>query len=127
LRALLTYDHANVNAARKLAELAAGKSVEDEDFALRLVTDLDPNDAGAHAVLGRRLMTKSDFAAALIEFEATLALKPLNPAEAHTDVAEALLKLGRREEARKEALAALKDAPTYARAQDLLLAAMGRH
>jgi Flp pilus assembly protein TadD len=127
LRALLAYNHENVNAARKLQTLAAGKSVEDEDFALRLITDLDPYDAAAHGLLGRRLMAQSNFAAALIEFQATLALNPPNLAEAHTDVAEAFLKLGRRDEARKEALAALKEAPTFARAQDLLLAAMGRN
>jgi len=38
---------------------------------------------------------------------------------------EALLKLGRREEARRSALLALKVAPTYARAQDILIAASG--
>jgi tetratricopeptide (TPR) repeat protein len=127
LRALLTYDHTNVNAARKMAALSAGKSADDEDFALRIVTDLDPHDAGAHAVLGRRLLAKSDFAGALVEFQATIALGPTNLAEAHADLAEAYLKLGRRDEARKSALAALKEAPTFARAQDLLLAAMGRN
>jgi tetratricopeptide (TPR) repeat protein len=127
LRALLTYDHANVNAARHLASLAAAaKSAEDQDFALRLVTDLDPYDADAHGLLGRRLLAQSNFAGALVEFQATMALGPVNLAEAHADVAEALLKLGRRDEARKEALAALKEAPTFARAQDLLLAAMGK-
>jgi hypothetical protein len=36
------------------------------------------------------------------------------------------LKLGRRDEAKKSALAARKEAPTFARAHDLLLAAIGR-
>ncbi len=40
--------------------------------------------------------------------------------------AEVLLKLDRREDAKAQALLALKQAPTFARAQDLLLAAMGR-
>jgi len=127
LRALLAHDHTNVDAARQLATLAAGQSVDDHDFALRLITYLDPHDAAAHGQLGRRLLAQSKFAEALVEFQATLALGPANLAEAHTDLAEALLKLGRRDEAKKEALAALKEAPTFARAQDLLLAAMGRN
>ena len=65
-------------------------------------------------------------AAALIEFQAALALGPANLAEAHTDVAEALLKLGRKDDAKQSALLALKEAPTFARAQDLLLIAIGR-
>jgi cytochrome c-type biogenesis protein CcmH/NrfG len=128
LRALLAADHTNVNAARHLATIAAAaKSVEDEDYALRLVTDLDPFDAGAHGLLGRRLLAKSDFAGALVEFQATLALGPVNLAEAHADAAEALIKLGRRDEGKREALAALKEAPTFARAQDLLLLAIGKN
>ncbi len=55
-----------------------------------------------------------------------LALGPANLAEAHADAGEVLLKLGRRDEARQQAMAALKVAPTYARAQDLLLLAIGK-
>jgi Flp pilus assembly protein TadD len=125
LRALLTYDHTNVAAARQLAVLSAD-APEDHDFALRLVADLDPFDAGVHGQLGRRLVAKSQFDEALIEFQAALALGPPNVAEVHTDMAEALLKLGRRDDAKRSALSALKEAPTYARAQDLLLAAIGK-
>jgi tetratricopeptide (TPR) repeat protein len=126
LRELLTYDHTNVVAARLLAKLAReANAADEEDFALQLVSDLDPFDAETHTRLGGRLMAKGNAAGALREFEATLALGPVNKAEAQSDVAEALLKLGRRDEARRAALAALKEAPTYARAQDLLLAASG--
>jgi Flp pilus assembly protein TadD len=125
LRALLVHDHANIAAARKLAALSAD-SADDLDAALRLVADLDPFDAGVHVQLGRRLVAKSDFPGALLEFEAAVALGPANLAEAHSDVADVLLKLGRRDEAKRAALSALKEAPTYARAQDLLLAAIGK-
>ena len=127
LRALLVYDHTNIVAARRLAALAAeASSAEDEDLALRLIADLDPFDAATHGKLGRRLMAKGQVAEALIEFEAALALGPPNPAEAHTDRAEALLKLGRTADARRAAMTALAEAPTYARAQDVLLAVVGR-
>jgi hypothetical protein len=64
-------------------------------------------------------------AAALLEFQATVALGPANPAEAHSDVAEALLKLGRREEARRSALLALKVAADLRESTDILIAASG--
>jgi Flp pilus assembly protein TadD len=126
-RALLQYDHTNLMAARKLADLAAqAGAADDEDFALALIAEVDPFDAGVHVKLGRRLLARGEHAAALMEFDAALALGPANRAEARTDRAEALLALGRREDARREVMAALQDAPTYARAQDLLLAVMGR-
>ena len=55
LRALLTYDHANVE-RRAPAGGARGASRAPStisDFALRLVADLDPFDADAHRQLGR--------------------------------------------------------------------------
>jgi tetratricopeptide (TPR) repeat protein len=126
-RALLQYDHTNVVAARRLAVLSSEAGAEDdENFALRLVADLDPFDAGIHGRLGRRLMANGDYDGALVEFQAALALGPTNPAEAHVDVAEAFLKLGQRDEARRAVLAALQVAPTYGRAQDLLLTVSGR-
>jgi predicted Zn-dependent protease len=127
LRALLTYDHANVNAARRLADLASSaKATDDEDFARKLIADLDPFDSANHSAWGQRLLAKGDNAGALVEFQSALASKPANMAEARTDLAEAYLKLGRREEAKRQALEALKLAPTFARAQDLLLAALGK-
>jgi cellulose synthase operon protein C len=127
LRALLLYDHDNVDAARVLVHLAeTAKAVDDQDYALRLVADLDPFDANIHGPLGRRELARNRPGAALIEFQAALALGPPNLAEAHADLAEVYLAMERRDDAKREALAALKEAPTYARAQDLLLAAMGK-
>ena len=45
-----------------------------------------------------------------------------DPVAAHTDLAEAYWQSGAAGDARKQTLAALELAPTYPRAQDLLLA-----
>ena len=128
LRQLLLADHANVNAARKLAALAGTTpaGTDDRDYALRLIADLDPFDAAVHVQLGRRLVEKSSWQPALIEFQAALALGPPNLAEAHTDLGEVLFRLGRKDEAKRHIMTALQEAPTYARAQDVLLAILGR-
>ncbi|HEX5069544.1 MAG TPA: hypothetical protein VFV78_04945 [Vicinamibacterales bacterium] len=128
LRALLTHDHANVNAARKLASLSTDPSAgADLDFALRLVADLDPFDTNVHGQLGRRLFAEGQYQPALTEFRAALALGPPNLAEAYTDIGETLFKLGRTPEAKRQTILALEQAPTYVRAQDLLLAILGKH
>jgi len=128
LRQLLLADHANVNAARKLAVLAGTTpaGTDDRDYALRLIADLDPFDAAVHVQLGRRLVEKSSWQPALIEFQAALALGPPNLAEAHTDLGEVLFRLGRKDEAKRHIMTALQEAPSYARAQDVLLAILGR-
>ena len=58
-------------------------------------------------------------------FRVALAAGPVDKAGAHADLAEGLLEAGQKDEARKQALAALEIAPTYARAQDLLLKLAG--
>ena len=127
LRHLLDYDHDSVSAARTLATLAAENGVvEDLDFALTRIADLDPFDADAHTQLGRRELAQSRTDRAIIEFQVALALGPTNQAEAHTDLGEAFLKAGRKDDAKREAFIALEQAPTFARAQNLLLAAIGK-
>ena len=128
LAMLLASDHSNTPAARKLAALAGNNpaAADDRDFALRLIADVDPFDADNHVQLGRRLFSKKSYQAALIEFQAALALGPPNLAEAHTDLGETLFQVGRKEEAKRHVLIALQSAPTYARAQDVLLAILGR-
>ena len=63
--------------------------------------------------------------AAVREFKAVVALKPVDPAARYTDLAESYFKSGKRAEARKQTLAALEIAPSYERAQDLLLKLVG--
>lgn len=124
LRLFLASDYDSATGARRLAKLAADAHDDaDRDYGLKLTTDLQPFDADAHVQLGRRELATKKYEAALADFRSVVALGPTNPAEAHSDVAEALIGLGRKDDAKHEALLALADAPTYARAQDLLLEA----
>jgi Tfp pilus assembly protein PilF len=50
-----------------------------------------------------------------------LALNPVDRAAAHTDLAESYVAGGKRADARRQTLAALEIAPSYERAQNLLL------
>ena len=89
--------------------------------ALKSVTAVDPFDGAAHATLGRIDLEARKLDDAIRSFRVALAAKPLDRASAHADLAEALAEAGQRDEAKKEALAALEIAPTFTRAQDLLL------
>ena len=85
------------------------------------IVALNPFDGDAHASLGRVVMQRNDAEFAAREFRTVIALKPVDPAVAHTDLAESYFKAGKREEAKRQTLAALEIAPTYQRAQELLL------
>ena len=128
LTALVAADFNNVDAARRLAALLKEAGVDD---AARLkpvyerIVAIDPFDGDAHAALGRMAMQRNDTEAASREFRAVLALGPVDEAGAHTDLAESYFKAGKRADAKKQTLAALEIAPTYERAQDLLLKLAG--
>jgi tetratricopeptide (TPR) repeat protein len=124
LAALMTWDYDNVEVARKLAALMREAGITDPDRiqpVYQRIVAIDPFDADAHANLGRLAMQSSQFDLAVREFKSVVALAPVDQAAAFTDLAESLLKSGKRSEARKQTLAALEIAPSYERAQDLLL------
>jgi hypothetical protein len=70
-------------------------------------------------------LKRNDPDLAIREFKAALALGPADRAGAHCDLGEAFLARGSAADAKREALAALEIAPTFERAQDLLLKAIG--
>ena len=88
---------------------------------MKRIVSVDPFDGAAHSQLGRLALTGNDAAEAVRLFRVALAAKPLDKASAHVDLAEALFKAGQRDEAKKQVYEALLVAPTYTRAQDLLL------
>jgi cellulose synthase operon protein C len=80
-----------------------------------------PFDPESHQVLADLARAARDHRVALREYRALLALDPPDKAAAHLSVASILLELGRKPEAKKEALAALEIAPGFEPAQELLL------
>jgi tetratricopeptide (TPR) repeat protein len=124
LTALFAVDYENLDAAEELAKLSKEEGVTDP-AKLRPVYErivaLSPYSGEARSELGRVALQRNDYEFASREFRTALALKPIDPAVAHTDLAESYLKAGKRDDAKRQALAALEIAPAYARAQDLLL------
>jgi tetratricopeptide (TPR) repeat protein len=124
LRSAMDADFDNVALPRKLAALMKENGIS-EPARLRPVYQrivaIDPFDAEAHATLGRLSMQANQPEAAVREFKAVVALKPVDQAAAFTDLAESYYRSGKRTEARRQTLAALEIAPSYERAQNLLL------
>jgi tetratricopeptide (TPR) repeat protein len=124
-RALLAQDHTAVDPARRLAELA--DKAGDEQAALlghERVVSLDPFDARAHTGVGRIALKRKDATIATRELRSALATGAADKATAHCDLADAYLLAGKPTDAKREALAALEIAPSFERAQDLLLKAV---
>ena len=128
LQALVAVDFDDIDAARQLAALMQEAGVVDPAKVAPVyqrIVALDPFEADAHRMLGRMAMQINQPDTAAREFRAVLALGPVDQAAAHTDLAESYLKSGKRAEAKKQTLAALEIAPTYERAQALLLKLTG--
>jgi tetratricopeptide (TPR) repeat protein len=122
LETVMRTDHSDVESARKLAELVTplGDAARAEDAYRRLVA-IDPFDANAEAQLGRLALKRKDAVTAVRSFKSVLGSNPPDRAQAHTELAEAHLAAGQYAEAKKQTLAALEIAPSFERAQDLLL------
>jgi len=124
LIALVASDFNNIDAARQLADLLRQSAPDDLEKALPVyqrISAIDPFDASAHAALGRIAMKQNDPETASREFRAVIALNPVDRAAAYTDLAEAYYSSGKKADAKKQTLAALEIAPSYERAQELLL------
>ncbi len=123
LEALLEHEHTNVQAARELVTLLANSNPDRARLtaAYRRVVAIDPFDTAAHARLGKLLLAQQDAEGAIQELRAGLASGPADRADLLVDLGEAYLLAGQPAQARRQTLAALEIAPSFERAQDLLL------
>ncbi len=124
LQALIAGDFDTVDAARALASQMRQAGVTDPARVRQVnerIVAIDPYDGEAHTILGRLAMDRNEAERATREFKVAHALNPIDRAVAHTDLAQSYFKWGKTADAKKQTLAALEIAPTYAPAQELLL------
>jgi tetratricopeptide (TPR) repeat protein len=127
LAALVKLDENNLGALKNVARLwlSLGERARALE-AMRLSFYVNPFDYATHTQAGELSLAAKQYAQALAEFQITLALDPPNMAEANYNVANAYHLLGRQPEARRVVLRALEAAPSYEKAQELLLKITGQ-
>jgi len=128
LEKLLQHENTDLDAVRLLAkQYEETKSPPAKLMsAHERIAQLDTFDAANHSSLGRLKMQAGDARTAVREFRAAIASGTLDPAAAHSDLAESYLALGDKAQARRAVLAAIEVAPGYPRAQELLLKVVGQ-
>ena len=127
LELLVKLDENNLGALKRLAGLRLKQGDRARALeALRLGFYVAPFEPATHARAGELYLETKDAAAALTEFQSALALRPPNAAEAQYNVARAFHALGRTAEAKRSVLRALEAAPSYEKAQELLLTITGQ-
>lgn len=80
-----------------------------------------PEDQWMHTELGKLWLTQGNNAGALREYQAVVAMKPLDMAQAEYNVAKAYYAAGDKAKAEESVLASLESAPGFKDAQKLLL------
>ena len=126
LDTLTGFDHSDLASARKLVTLLDPKTQTAQlKVALQRVVAVDPFDAAAHSSLGRLALAAGENDTAVRMFRVAIAAGPTDKATAQADLGEALLQAGQKDDAKRAVLAALELAPSYTRAQDLLLKIAG--
>jgi len=111
---------------KKYAKLLedAGKTREAQ-AALERLNYIFPLDAELHQRLGSLLLQNNDANGAVREFQALIAMHPIDVAGSHYNLAKAFQAAGRKDQAREEAISALEAAPSFKPAQKLLLEVSG--
>ncbi|HSG46247.1 MAG TPA: tetratricopeptide repeat protein, partial [Longimicrobiales bacterium] len=126
LRRLGTFNENAYAVHREEAELRRELGqAEEERAALVKAVEVFPFDPDLHARLAELHAGAGDTAGVVRERRAVLALDPVDRAQAHFRLAEALLAHGDRAGARSQVLRALEIAPTYDAALELLLRLRG--
>jgi tetratricopeptide (TPR) repeat protein len=84
-----------------------------------------PMDEDLHRQLGQLWLAQNDYAGAIREYSAVLAMHPLDRASAQFELAQAYFDAGQKDKAEDNVLQALEAAPDYRPAQKLLLQLQG--
>jgi Flp pilus assembly protein TadD len=89
--------------------------------ALERLNFIFPIDAELHERLGALLLETGDPKGAVLEYQALVAMHPIDVAGSHYNLAKAFMAAGQKDKAREEAVTALEAAPNFKPAQKLLL------
>lgn len=109
-------------ALKQLASLEEGLGEPKEAAAtLDRINYIYPMDEGVHRHLGELWLAQNDYAGAIREYSAALAMHPLDRASAQFNLAQAYFAAGQKDKAEDNVLQALEAAPDYRPAQKLLL------
>jgi cellulose synthase operon protein C len=112
----------NPSTLKQLAKLQSDAGQKKEAAAtLERLNFIYPKDEDLHKRLGALYIDLNNPTAAVREFQALVAMPPVDPAGAHYELARALKLANRTEEAKDEVLSALEAAPNFKPAQRLLL------
>jgi tetratricopeptide (TPR) repeat protein len=111
--------------AMLLAEsaLAAG-DVEKTEYYLDRALQVDPYRNDVHELKAKYAQAIGDTQLAVTEFEVLMNLEVIDPVEARTNLAQAYLDNGQNQEAKRNVLYALEIAPSFQRAQQVLIQAV---
>ncbi|MEX2130423.1 MAG: tetratricopeptide repeat protein, partial [Pseudohongiellaceae bacterium] len=125
LEVLLQNQQHDVDSALILAEAALqAEQLERADYYLDRALQVDPYRIDVHLLKAQYAEKANDPALAVTEYEVLVNLDRNDPVEAQTNLAEAYLRNGQFNEARQNILSALETAPSYRRAQQILLQAV---
>ena len=90
-------------------------------YYLQRTLDVNPYHVETHKDLATISLKQGNYPQAIRQYKILVALENTDPAKAKTDLADAYLRGGKKKEAKQTALDALEIAPTYERAQTILL------
>jgi tetratricopeptide (TPR) repeat protein len=122
LEDLVKYRQNAFDACYKLA-LAYRQQKDDAKviYFLERAIAVDPYDLDVHRILAGTALETADYQRAIREYKILAALEATDPVAAYTNLARAYLANGQKKQAKKAALFALEIAPTFERAQNVLL------
>ncbi len=127
LESLIKVDENDYDALKRLAWLKS--EIGDKARALELTKMsfyVDPSEHAAHTMAGAMLIDRGEAEQAIREFQVALAASPPNVAEAQYNLARAFYAAGKNKEARRAVLRSLEAAPSFDKAQELLLKLTGQ-
>jgi tetratricopeptide (TPR) repeat protein len=112
----------NPAALKQLASLEEESgNAADAAATLERINYIDPVDEELHRKLGDLWLSQNNTSGAIREYNAVVAMNPLDKASAQFNLARAYLAAGEKDKAEDHVLASLEAAPSYRPAQKLLL------